>query len=582
MERRPRRAGLGRAHAPPRLHPLCRAGRRRRRRRHRHDGTAGTGGPARHPHEPARDCAGRSPDGGVQGRARGDGAARHIQRERLRLLPGNGHAAANDRLRPAGLTSRPGRLAARPRHRQLLQDRQRLRRRQARGQPHAGPHPRQHHAVLADWHRRLGRPVLLGGRTSASSGTRVRPGSSTGLAPGWLHHLPRRDLANPAQLGRELLPERHLLQRGGQGRTLRRLGRAAALLRGAPGCLRLSALIRANERRARPCAPLAAGRGPDASTRERRRPTLQGVADVRKVVTVVFTDVAGSTRLGEQLDPETARLVMSRYFDTMQSVVEAHGGIVEKFIGDAIMAVFGLPTLHEDDALRAVRAAVEMRESRTGLNEQRQRDHGLTLAARTGVNTGEVIAGGTASEQKLATGDAVNVAARLEQAAAAGQILIGEATYRLLDGTVHAEPVQPLELKGKAAPVPAWRVSRLQPETSTPAPITFVGRTRELDLLRESFATATRERTCVVATVVAPPGMGKSTLARELTSGLDARIAVGRCLAYGESITYAPLGEITRQLDPPGSEIAPFVAAALGRSDEQVTPEQIAWGFRKL
>ena len=237
LERRPRRAGLGGADAPPRLHPLRRPGRRRGRRRHRRDGTPGARGAARHPHELARDGAGRPPAGGVRAGTRGGGPARHIQGERLRLLPGDGHAAADDRLRPAGFTRRPGRLAARPRHGQLLQDLPRLRRRRARGQSHPGPHRRQHHAVLADGHRRLGGPVVLGGRTSPGSGTRVRPGSSGGLAPGRLHHLPRRDLADPAQLGRELLPQRHLLQRGRQGRPLRRLGGAGAVRRRDAGCV---------------------------------------------------------------------------------------------------------------------------------------------------------------------------------------------------------------------------------------------------------------------------------------------------------------------------------------------------------
>ncbi len=157
----------------------------------RHDGPTGTRGTARHPRELARDGAGRSPAGGDRAGTRGGGPGRHVQGERLRLLPGDGYAAADDRLRPAGFTRRPGRLAARPRHGQLLQDLPRLRRRRARGQSHPGADRRQHHAVLADGHRHLGRPVVLGGRTSPGSSTRVRPASSGGLAPGRLHHLPR-------------------------------------------------------------------------------------------------------------------------------------------------------------------------------------------------------------------------------------------------------------------------------------------------------------------------------------------------------------------------------------------------------
>ena len=143
---------------------------------------------------------------------------------------------------------------------------------------------------------------------------------------------------------------------------------------------------------------------------------------MRKTVTVIFSDVTGSTSLGERLDPETTRRVMGRYFDEMRAVIERHGGTVEKFIGDAVMAVFGIPTLHEDDALRAVRAAAEMREGLAVLNEELMRAYEVAIEMRTGLNTGEVVAG---EGQTLATGDTVNVAARLEQAAAPGEILLG-------------------------------------------------------------------------------------------------------------------------------------------------------------
>src|SRR5687767_932676 len=170
--------------------------------------------------------------------------------------------------------------------------------------------------------------------------------------------------------------------------------------------------------------------------------------EVRKTVTVVFADVAGSTPLGERLDPETLRRVMGRYFDRMKTVVEGHGGTVEKFIGDAVMAVFGLPTLHEDDALRAVRAAVDMRSALAELNEELERERAVAIAVRTGVNTGEVVAG-DGSGETLATGDAINTAARLQQAASPGEILIGAPTHRLVREAVLAESVDDLALKGK-------------------------------------------------------------------------------------------------------------------------------------
>ncbi|HZB01467.1 MAG TPA: adenylate/guanylate cyclase domain-containing protein, partial [Actinomycetota bacterium] len=155
-------------------------------------------------------------------------------------------------------------------------------------------------------------------------------------------------------------------------------------------------------------------------------------ADVRKVVTIVFSDVTGSTSLGERLDPEALRRVMGRYFDRMAELIEGHGGTVEKFIGDAVMAVFGVPRLHEDDAVRAIRAAAEMQRAIDDLNAELMREHGVGIAARIGVNTGEVVAGDPTAGQRLVTGDAVNVAARLEQAAGPGDVLMGESTYRLV------------------------------------------------------------------------------------------------------------------------------------------------------
>src|SRR5437773_1746201 len=180
--------------------------------------------------------------------------------------------------------------------------------------------------------------------------------------------------------------------------------------------------------------------------------------EVRKTVTVLFADVAGSTALGEELDPESLRRVMARYFEAARGCLERHGGTVEKFIGDAVMAVFGVPTVHEDDALRALRAAAELRDSLASLNGELERDYGVSLQLRTGVNTGEVVTG---TEERLATGDSVNVAARLEQAAQPGDILVGEPTVRLARDAIEVEPVEALDLKGKAEPLPAYRLLRV-------------------------------------------------------------------------------------------------------------------------
>ena len=182
----------------------------------------------------------------------------------------------------------------------------------------------------------------------------------------------------------------------------------------------------------------------------------------RKTVTVLFCDLTGSTALGETLDPERLRALLARYFERMKAIVERHGGSVEKFIGDAVMAVFGVPVLHEDDALRAVRAAVEMRDA---LPE-------LGLQGRIGVMTGEVVTG---TEERLATGDAVNVAARLEQAAQPGEVLIGQPTLALVRDAAEVEPIEPLELKGKAEPVPAYRLLRVRDAPERRHGALFVG-----------------------------------------------------------------------------------------------------------
>jgi class 3 adenylate cyclase/tetratricopeptide (TPR) repeat protein len=326
------------------------------------------------------------------------------------------------------------------------------------------------------------------------------------------------------------------------------------------------------------------------------------VAETRKTVTIVFADVTGSTALGEQTDPETMRRIMEHYFEEMRAVLEHHGGTVEKFIGDAVMAVFGIPTVREDDALRAVRAAAEMRTRLAALNEEFERDRGITIAVRTGVNTGEVIAGDPVAGQAFATGDAVNVAARLEQAAAPGEILVGELTHRLVREAVRAEPVEPLELKGKSETVEARRLVEVLPDVPAftrrlDAP--FVGRTQELATLREAFELARERGGAELVTVVAPAGMGKSRLARELVAGVhaDARVVVGRCLPYGDGITYWPLAEIIRQVaggdaddglralltdEEDGQVVARHLSVVLGRSDAPSRNEEIGWATRRL
>src|SRR3954462_2858978 len=208
-----------------------------------------------------------------------------------------------------------------------------------------------------------------------------------------------------------------------------------------------------------------------------------GSPEARKVVTVLFDDIRGSTGLGQDLDPDSLQNLLSRFFGEMRGVGERHEGLVAKFIGDAVTAVFGLPRVHEDDAVRAVRAAAEMREALAVLNEEFVAFWGVTVAIRTGVTTGEVLVREPGAGQSIVVGDAVNVAARLEQIAAPGEILIGEATYRLVRGAVTAEAVGPLELKGKSAPVAAWRladVAEHAPGYARRLDSRLVGREREI------------------------------------------------------------------------------------------------------
>jgi class 3 adenylate cyclase len=294
---------------------------------------------------------------------------------------------------------------------------------------------------------------------------------------------------------------------------------------------------------------------------------IEGPREARKLVTVLFTDVAGSTNLAERLDPESVRRVMGRLFDELSAVIEHHGGTVEKFIGDAIMAVFGIPAVHEDDALRAVRSAVEMRRALETLNAELERDWGVRIAVCTGINTGEVVAGDAAAGQMLVTGDPVNVAARLQQAAEAGEVLIGRDTYLLLRDAVTGEPVEPLRVKGKEETIHAYRLADLRPGAALPARhlgSPLVDRLGELELLGEAFDLAVRDRACRLVTVVGAAGVGKSRLASEAgtTLGERATVLVGRCLPYGEGITYWPLVEAVKQAGGIVDSDAPDAARA--------------------
>jgi class 3 adenylate cyclase/tetratricopeptide (TPR) repeat protein len=290
-----------------------------------------------------------------------------------------------------------------------------------------------------------------------------------------------------------------------------------------------------NDTAARACRECGAVLAPGARPQE-----------TRKVVTVLFSDVTHYTSLARELDPESLRHIMERYFAEMKAVLERHGGSVEKFIGDAVMAVFGVPQVHEDDALRAVRAAVEMRDALRDLNDDFGTAWGVGVSTRTGLNTGEVVAGDPSRGHSFVTGEAVNLAARLEQAAGRGEILMGEATVRLVRDAVHVEEIGPLTLKGMADPVQAWSLRELIPGApgrtrSFESPL--VGRRRELAALEACFERTAAGLTCEVVTVMGAAGAGKSRLTDEFVSRLDSRATVisGRCLPYGEGITFWPI-----------------------------------------
>ena len=330
--------------------------------------------------------------------------------------------------------------------------------------------------------------------------------------------------------------------------------------------------------------------------------------ELRKTVTVVFCDVTGSTTLGERLDPESLRRVMGRYFDEMQAALERHGGTVEKFIGDAVVAVFGIPAVHEDDALRAVRAAAEMRRARDRLNEELERTWGVRIQARIGVNTGEVVAGDSSAGERFATGDTMNVAARLEQSATGGEILIGEETYRLVRDAVRVEPVEPLALKGKSDRVPAYRlvdVDLWAAGYTRRLDSPLVGRGEELGRLRDEFDAVLESPHARLVTILGAAGLGKSRLTREFADEqTGARILRGRCLSYGQGVGFWPVQEIVREAAGisdsdsladareriaallPDAPDTPLVVertlSAIGLGEGSGSAEETFWGVRKL
>jgi len=327
-----------------------------------------------------------------------------------------------------------------------------------------------------------------------------------------------------------------------------------------------------------------------------------GSAPTRKTVTVLFTDLTDFTPLTERLDPESLHQVMARYFTAMRSAIERHGGQVEKYIGDAIMAIFGVPQLHEDDALRAARCALEMRNSLGVLNRELRAGWSVTLHARYGICTGEVAFARVGQNPFFALGDPVNVAQRLETAAQPDEVLVGQETAHLLRDVAELEPMEPMALKGKAKPVSAYRLLAVAPTDDVPrgpAAPGMVGRERELRVLRAALDDVTSERRSRAITILGPAGVGKSRLVRSFAAEAEAlaTVAVGRCLPYGEGITFWPLEQVVEQLAGRTREaaiatllgdereaqwLAARVARAIGWSSGSAQIDEIQLGVRRL
>ncbi len=326
--------------------------------------------------------------------------------------------------------------------------------------------------------------------------------------------------------------------------------------------------------------------------------------EVRKTTTVLYCDVAVSAVYGESPDPERLHRALLRSFETMRSSVVRHGGIIEKSIGQGTMAVFGIPQVQEDDALRAVRAAADVQQAIAVLNKELERDFSMNVSVRIGINTGEAIADDRSGDHMIA-GSAANVAARLEQAAAPNEILLGEATHQLVRGAVDTESIASLDVAEGEAGYRLLRVTGSLGFTrrfETP----LVGREGELRLLADAFDRVTQDHTSVLFTVLGPAGIGKSRLVQEFLSSVGdaARVLRGRCLSYGDGITYWPIVEVItsaanlRDTDAPGvtlTKIAALVegeveapviaerlAQILGLAGATASPEETFWAVRKL
>jgi class 3 adenylate cyclase/tetratricopeptide (TPR) repeat protein len=305
----------------------------------------------------------------------------------------------------------------------------------------------------------------------------------------------------------------------------------------------------------------------------------------RRVVTVLFADLAGSTALGSRVDPEELRLVQGELFELVNGEVERFGGISEKFVGDAVLAVFGVPLSHDDDAERAVRAALAVRDAFPTFAEEVRAQHGIDVGLRMGVNTGEVVAGREAAArgELMVSGDTVNVAARLQQRAEPGQVLVGERTQAATRRSIRYRELGTAPAKGKDSPVPAWEASAVVAPPGARGvdglSAEMIGREEELTVLRALTTRVARERAPQIVTIYGHAGVGKTRLVSEFVAQLpDAYLLQGRCLPYGEGITYWPLGEAAKghagilDSDPADAALRKLESAVA----EHVRPEHVS------
>src|SRR3990172_2440546 len=277
------------------------------------------------------------------------------------------------------------------------------------------------------------------------------------------------------------------------------------------------------------------------------RASAAAVGETRKVITILFADVKGSTAIGERLDPEAVRRVLATFYASAREALEHHGGTVEKFIGDAVMAVFGVPRVHEDDAARGVRAAWALLDVMATMNAELSERYGAELQLRIGVNTGEVVAGGPSTGPPLVARGAADVAGRARRAAEPGTVSLGAETYELARQVAEVEPVEPLSLKGKSEPVPAFRLLGLRTgdEAAAPRAVSFVGREAELAELDRALEEVGAGAPRSVA-VLGPAGIGKTRLLEELVrrSVGRARAIRCRCTPEGERAALGPLRDL--------------------------------------